>query len=76
MMPIGAVIAVVATTIMIVPTIAFIRPPPSLPGAGVVSVKIAQSIAPMPLTARVYKIQSRKKMPDTIAETDRNMPSR
>ena len=75
-MPTGVVIAVVTSTIRTVPTSAFISPPPSLPGAGVVSVKMAQFSAPIPLTVRVYKIHNRKKIPNIMANTDRNIPSR
>ena len=75
-MPIGVEISVDRPTIIRLPTIALSRPPPSLPGAGVVCVNRSMLSAPKPLTISVIRIQASTARPTDMASTDMAMPMR
>ena len=51
--------------------IAFCRPPPAVPGAGVLAVNIAQLIDEKPLINNTLKIHNRKNMPMIMASIHR-----
>jgi hypothetical protein len=56
------------------PTIAFARPPPSDPGAGVLFINKERSRAENPLINKILRIHNKKIIPMTIAPIDRVRP--
>ncbi len=71
-MPVGVPIAVAIPTMIRLPTIAFRRPPP-LPGGGVICVKIAGPIAPMPPISSEPSTSPNSAMPTAVATNDSPM---
>jgi hypothetical protein len=61
-------------TIIKLPTIAFARPPPSDPGAGVLCVSMEKLNAEKPLNINMLKIQSKKTKPMVMADIDKTKP--
>ena len=69
-MPIGVPIDVAIPTMINDPTMALARPPPSVFGDGVISVKVCADRPPMPSEKVVMRIQISQKRPNAIAASD------
>ena len=74
-MPVGVPIAVAIPTISRLPTIAF-SSPPLLPGGGVICVKIAGPIAPMPPISSEPSTSTSSASPTAVATNDSPMMMR
>jgi hypothetical protein len=70
----GVLISEQDNTIIKLPTMALAKPPPSDPGAGVLSRNIETSSAEKPFINKMLKIQSKKLNPTAIAVMESNMP--
>src|SRR5690606_5079561 len=69
--PIGVPSSVPSPTRIALPTIAFSRPPVSLPGGGVISVNSATEKPPNPRLNTVQRIHASQNRPNAMAASDR-----
>jgi hypothetical protein len=64
------------TTIIKLPTMALAKPPPGVPGAGVLCVNKSKFKAEKPLNIKIAKIQSKKTKPMTMADIESTKPKK